>query len=108
MGGSAHASFTVGGIVIAGGIYAYLAKKSLPSLYGSLLLGSGLIAGGLLIANGNDFLGHTVSATSSTGLIAVGVSRYLTTKKAMPAAPLALLGIVSTLYNAKKSYDWSL
>ena len=106
MGGSAHASFTVGGLVITGGLYAYFAKKSLPSLYGSLLLGGSLIAGGLLIQNGNDFSGHSVTAVSSAGLAALGISRYVASKKTMPGVPLALLGIISAAYNSKKAYDW--
>ena len=108
MGGSAHASFTIGGVVIAGGLYAFIVKKSAPSLYGSLLLGSGLIAGGVLISNGNDLLGHSVSAAASTGMVAVGISRYISSKKPFPAFPIVILGIVSAAYNAKKSYDWSL
>ena len=38
MGGSAHASFAIGGIVIGGGVYAYIAKRSLPSLLGLLFV----------------------------------------------------------------------
>lgn len=107
MGGSAHASFAVGGVVVTGGLYAYFAKKSLPSLYGSLLVGGSIIAGGLFIQNGNDFAGHSISAVASAGLTAVGINRYISTKSFMPAGPLILLGMISTAYNSKKASDWN-
>jgi uncharacterized membrane protein (UPF0136 family) len=106
MGGSAHASFAVGGIVISGGLYAYIAKKSLKSLYGSLLLGGGLLYGGYLVLNGKDLEGHSFSAAASTGVVAVGARRLLQTQKAMPAVPLLIIGLISSAYQIKKVVDW--
>ena len=36
-------------------------------MLGGVLLGGGLLVGGALIANGDDFLGHSLSTVSSAG-----------------------------------------
>jgi uncharacterized membrane protein (UPF0136 family) len=106
MTGSAHAAYTVGGISVAGGLFAFYKKKSVASLLGSLIIGGGLIAGGYLITTGDNFVGHSLAATSSVGLTAVGISRLLTTKKSMPAAPMIILGGLSSAYQLTKANDW--
>jgi uncharacterized membrane protein (UPF0136 family) len=105
MGGSAHLSFAMGTVVIGAGSYAYIVKKSVPSLYGSLGLGGGFIIGGILIMEGYDIIGHVMSSTASAGLIGFGIGKYITSKKLMPAAPMIALGIVGGVYNLKKTQD---
>jgi uncharacterized membrane protein (UPF0136 family) len=88
-------------------VFAYYKKRSMASLLGSLIVGGGLIAGGMLASNGEEFVGHSLAAISSIGLTAVGVSRYSTTKKPMPAVPMIILGGLSSAYQIKKASDWS-
>jgi uncharacterized membrane protein (UPF0136 family) len=107
MGGSAHISFSAGAAVLAGGFYAYVKKGSKASLIASSVIGGALVVGGVLILNGNDYLGHTVSLVSSSGLSAFGLYRIITTKKVFPAVPLFLLGTAVGLYQAKKVTEWA-
>ena len=88
-------------------MYAYVKKRSLPSLVGSLIIGGTFIVAGELIRRGSDYHGHLIGAAASCGLIAVGASRYLATSKMMPAAPLVALGLLSSAYHMKKTYEWA-
>jgi len=45
--GSSHLAFSIGGIVVLGGSYAWFKAKSLPSLVGALGIGGLLILSGL-------------------------------------------------------------
>jgi uncharacterized membrane protein (UPF0136 family) len=107
MTGSSHAALGVGGIVIAGGAYAFFKRRSAPSLIGSCLIGGCMIAGGYLINNGSELNGHTLAATASVGLVGVGLSRYIKTSATMPAAPMCVLGILSAAYQIKKTMEWA-
>ncbi len=106
MTGSAHAAFGVGGLTVAGGLFAYFKRGSVPSLVGSVILGGSLIVGGLLVNDGSNFSGHAIASAGSVGLLAIGASRYNTTRKPMPAAPMMVLGCVSAIYQIKKASDW--
>ena len=53
MGGSAHLNFSVGAVVAAGGIYAFVKRKSMPSLVGGVVIGGAIIGGGVLISKGS-------------------------------------------------------
>lgn len=106
MTGSSHAAFTVGGISIVGGLYAFYKKRSMPSLVGSLIVGGGLITGGWLINNGEAFEGHSLAVMSSFILGAVGAARYAKTQKPMPGMPMLVVGGLSTAYHLQKTYEW--
>ena len=43
---------------------------------------------------------------SSTGLIAIGLTRYYQTKKLMPAAPMVVIGLLSSAYHNMKALEW--
>ena len=107
MGGSAHASLSAGIVILAGGVFAYVSKGSLPSLLGSSVIGGGLIAGGLLILNGRDFQGHALSAATSILLVGVAAQRYSVARKSMPAIPMFVIGAISSAYHIKKVIEWS-
>eukprot|EP01036_Dinobryon_divergens_P002886 gene2886-3794_t len=85
MGGSSHATFAVGAIVMAGGIFAYASKGSVASLVGSSFICIGLVSGGLLIQNSYDFQGHCLAGASSLLLSGIAVKRLMATGKMMPA-----------------------
>jgi uncharacterized membrane protein (UPF0136 family) len=107
MGGSAHASFGIGAIVIAGGGFAYYKKKSVASLIGGLVLGGSFLLAGSIISGGKDLEGHVLATTASVLLAGTGASRYFASKKMMPAAPMVALGLISLAYNGKKALEWS-
>ena len=90
-----------------GGLYAFAKKRSVPSLVGSLIIGGTFVIAGELIRRGSDYHGHLVGAAASCTLIAVGASRYIATSKMMPAAPLVALGLLSSAYHMKKTYEWA-
>lgn len=92
-------SFSVAGVVLAGGVSAYMKKGSKPSLIGSLALGSGLITGGVLLESNQDHLGTIVSTAASAGVAAIGGIRFKATKKIFPAVPLLVLGAASTAFH---------
>eukprot|EP01036_Dinobryon_divergens_P026696 gene26695-35373_t len=81
--------------------------QSVPSLVGSLIIGGTFVIAGELIRRGSDYYGHLVGAAASCTLIAVGASRYIATSKMMPAAPLVALGLLSSAYHMKKTYEWA-
>jgi uncharacterized membrane protein (UPF0136 family) len=101
--GSSHAAFAVGGVVIVGGIYALVKKKSLPSLIGSAILGGTIVLGGYYVNQGEAYMGHSISAAASILLCGVGVWRYSVTKKPMPAIPIIIIGSVSSAYQIQKA-----
>ncbi len=88
-------------------MYAYVKKRSLPSLVGSLVIGGTFIVAGEFIRRGSDYHGHLIGAAASCGLSAVGASRYIATSKMMPAAPMVALGLLSSAYHMKKTYEWA-
>ncbi len=60
-----------------------------------------------MIDKGMDFYGHSLAATASTGLLAVGLSRFKTSGKPMPAVPMILIGGISGAYQISKAIEWS-
>ena len=98
----------------------------MPSLYGGLALGSAFIVAGATIQSGSDFRGHIIAAVASTILVGTGTSRYLASKKLMPAVPMLIIGmsnsvrvivnlifcficigVASSGYHFNKVYEWS-
>jgi uncharacterized membrane protein (UPF0136 family) len=106
MGGSTHITFTAGAVVFAGGMYAFIAKKSKASLIASSVIAGGLILGGVITRNGNDLLGHQISLASSASLASFGLYRLISTKKPFPSLPLLILGGATAAYEAKKMIEW--
>lgn len=70
-------------------------------MYGSLLIGSGI-----LISGDHQFEGHSLAAGTS-GLMSAGMGqRYLKTGKMMPAGVVAAAGAISMAFHAKKAFEW--
>jgi uncharacterized membrane protein (UPF0136 family) len=93
---SHHGEYTMGAILIAGGSFAYLKKKSLPSLLGGVCLGAGYLTAGWLIHQKYEYTrGHQVAAICGATLATVGITRFAKTKAIFPAGMLAILGVVS-------------
>ena len=107
MGGSAHISYATGGIVLAGGLYAFLSKGSKPSLIASSIFALAFFGGGFLVQNGNDFNGHSLSLVASSTLASFGAYRFISTKKPFPSLPLLILGGITSAYQVLKVAEWS-
>lgn len=85
----------------------YMRAASIASLLGGSAAGAAFLISGYTIEQGNDFIGHATGAAAG-GVLSAGMgSRYLKTGKFMPTGLVAAVGIISTLYNAKKASDWS-
>jgi len=82
-----------GSIVGAGGIYGFLKSRSVVSLVAGSFLGGGYLLGGYYIANKNYQRGHEVALGTSALITGIMGSRFLRTKKIMPAGILTLLGL---------------
>ena len=106
MGGSAHLSFTVGGLTCVGGMYGFMKTGSKPSLAAGVGLGSLLIGSGVLISKGNDLEGHGLALGTSSVLGASMGARFVQTRAVMPGT-MAVMGVVSALYHGKKTLEWA-
>ena len=104
--GSAHASFTMAGIVAAGGLMGYARKRSIPSLVAGLAFGGLFALSGMMIRNGQDYHGHVLAAATSSVLVLAMGPRALKSRKFMPAGLVATLGAVSTAYQTNKALEW--
>lgn len=106
MGGSAHLSFTVGGLLVIGGIIGFARKSSIPSLIAGATCGGVLIGSGVMIMKGQDFEGHVVGAAVSTVAASAMGMRFAKTGAMMPAGGVAIVTAASAAYHAKKAMDW--
>jgi uncharacterized membrane protein (UPF0136 family) len=106
--GSAHVNLSLGGLVMAGGVYGYFKKGSTPSLIAGLTVGSVLVGSGYLIAaTDHVYHGHCL-ATATSGLLALAMGgRFASTGKFMPAGMVATLGAVGCAYNLQKALEWA-
>ena len=107
MGGSAHLSFTVGGLSVAGGVHGFIKTGSKMSLAAGGGLGALLIGSGVLITQGSDLEGHGLALGTSTALGAAMTARFAKTRAMMPAGGMAIVGLLSAAYHGKKFRDWA-
>ena len=104
--GSAHLNFTLGGLVMIGGVMGYVKKKSVMSAAAGLTFGGLLIGSGVLISQGESYKGHAL-ATGATGVMTLAMGqRFLSTGKFMPAGMVAALGAAGLAYNLQKTLEW--
>lgn len=104
--GSAHLNFSLGGLVIGGGLFGYLRKGSTMSAVAGLTFGGLLVGSGVLITQGESYQGHAL-ASGVTGAMTVAMgSRFLKTGKFMPAGMVATIGAAGLAYNVKKTLEW--
>ncbi|CAG8784869.1 12163_t:CDS:2, partial [Acaulospora morrowiae] len=61
---SHHPAYTMGAICVAGGIFGYISKRSVPSLVAGLGIGVLYGIGGLLIKQNKEY-GHETSLAAS-------------------------------------------
>ena len=107
MPGSAHPSYGLGVLTLAGSGYEALTLRSLATFAGGTLLGGTMLVGGVLIENGHDAAGHAITATSSAFLTYIGGERYLKTKS-MRNVPIIGFAGASFLYNEFKFWQFGL
>ena len=107
MGGSAHLSFTVGGLSVAGGLHGFIKTGSKMSLGAGGGLGALLIGSGVLITQGQDLEGHGLALGSSGALGAAMAARFAKTRAMMPAGGMAIIGLLSAAYHGKKFREWA-
>lgn len=81
MPGSAHASFTVGAILCAGGVMGYMKAKSKPSLFAGVGLGALMLLSGYIIQKGDDFKGHALALVTSGLVVGGTLPRAIKTQK---------------------------
>mmetsp|Transcript_23042 Transcript_23042/g.55072 ORF Transcript_23042/g.55072 Transcript_23042/m.55072 type:complete len:111 (+) Transcript_23042:25-357(+) len=106
MGGSTHLSFTMGILMAAGGTFAFVKKRSVPSLIGGLSAGALFMGSGLLLQKGQNKNGHMLALATSLLLVGGMGPRAVASKKFMPAGLVASIGAVSAAYQTKKVMEW--
>lgn len=100
-----HPTYTMGGLLAAGGVVGYLKTKSISSLMAGVTLGAGFGFAGYLLQKGEMTNGHGVALlVSSITMGAMGV-RAVRTMKPLPVS-IASLGAVSAAYHAHRFNDW--
>lgn len=104
--GSAHLPLTLGGLTASGGIFAFVKSRSAISLGGGLGLGALFMFSAYKIKQGDHFKGHCYAGATSAALAVTMGTRWHTTGKLMPGAPLAGLGLVGLAYSVKQAVDW--
>jgi len=100
---SHHIDYTFAAILATGGTFAFIKKKSTPSLVGGLTLAGAFVAAGYMVHQKYEYTtGHAIGTGAGATLAAVGASRYVKTKKPMPSLALLGLGLVACAYHAMK------
>ena len=103
--GSSHLNLTAGVITLVGGAMGYKKAGSINSLIVGVCAGMGFLGAGYHIHIGNDYDGHATGAVTGTVLMGIMAKRFSETLKIMPAAPVAVLGLVTAMYNSQKAFD---
>jgi uncharacterized membrane protein (UPF0136 family) len=98
----------LGGLCMVGGTIGYMKKRSTMSLVAGMGLGSLFLTAGYMIAKTDHvYQGHLVGASTGTILTVAMGQRFFQTRKFMPAGLLTILGVVATIYNGTKAYEWA-
>lgn len=106
MGGSAHPSFAMAALLIAGGGAGYARAKSLPSLVAGITFSGAFLLSGWWIQNGQDYKGHRLALSASSLLSGAMLARVVKSRKPIPAS-IAAVGLLSAAYHGKKTMDWA-
>ncbi|NEQ32517.1 MAG: hypothetical protein F6K04_16190 [Leptolyngbya sp. SIO4C5] len=88
------AAIAYGLLALVGGVIGYAQAKSQVSLVSGIVSGLLLILGGILQFQGIAW-GWTLSLVVTVLLIVVFISRYLKTRKPMPAILMVVAGIIA-------------
>ncbi|KAH7479319.1 hypothetical protein PRIC1_009134 [Phytophthora ramorum] len=100
-----HPTYTMAGLLTAGGVFGYLKTKSVPSLVAGVTLGAGFGVAGFLLQKGEMTNGHGVALlVSSITMGAMGL-RAVRTKKPLPVT-IASLGALSAAYHTQRFTEW--
>ena len=90
-----------------GGVVGFAKKRSAPSLVAGLAFAAAYGFAARTIDSGDGALGHGVALGASAALTAAMGSRFVATKKVMPAGMLAAVGVAGGAYNFLKYREWS-
>ncbi|KAF2073458.1 hypothetical protein CYY_005243 [Polysphondylium violaceum] len=102
---SQHINYSMAGLTLVGGVIGYAKAKSLPSLIAGTTFSVLYLSTGYLIQD-NPELGHGLTAVVSTVLAASMGKRAIKSGKFVPAGAVASAAALTTLYSAKKYFDW--
>ncbi|ODN84259.1 hypothetical protein L202_00248 [Cryptococcus amylolentus CBS 6039] len=91
------------GVTILGGITAYARFSSVPSLVGSLGIGSIMALSGMRIRDGMDY-GLETATASSAALMYPTIRRAVKTKAPVPAT-IAILATASAAYYLRETIE---
>ncbi|GAM25081.1 hypothetical protein SAMD00019534_082560, partial [Acytostelium subglobosum LB1] len=103
---STHINYTMATLTLAGGIIGYAKAKSIPSLVAGTSFALLYTASGVLIEK-NPQMGHGMTAVISLILASTMGKRAIKTGKIMPGGLVAGAAAATTIYSAKKYYDWT-
>lgn len=100
-----HPTYTMAGLLTAGGVFGYLKKKSVPSLVAGLTLGAGFGVAGYMLQSQHMTNGHGVALLMSTVTMSAMGVRAVRTKKPLPIA-VSSIGALSAAYHAQRFSEW--
>lgn len=96
-------NLVVGGFLMTTGIFAYVNTGSRVFLFGGVLIGAANVIAGTMIDTGHAFTGHLLGGAGNMVIATTGISRFISTKRPMPAIPFVSLGLASTAYHLFKA-----
>lgn len=96
-------SIVMGSFLALAGVLAYQQTGSRIFLFGGVIIGSANVLGGTMVDTGHERTGHITCAAADMSIFTTGISRLRTTKRPMPAIPIAALGCASAAYHLFKA-----